>query len=165
MKRMLIVMFFFSLVSVQASISLAQEVNLSSNEVASIKVIMKEVIEAANAGNDKLVTQLIVSAMQQHPKLAEKIMAALVNNQAISGTMDISAIVSNVMASLQNQQGSEALVAAVLSSYNPAAGSDKIEQKQKKNTTLPPALPPAGQIGSGIKTTIPTENPSQTSSH
>lgn len=162
---MAILLFVSLVIPYISATSNAQEVPEGSAVQPELKEVMAEITKAAYEGNEELVMKLLLSAIQKYPAIAGKIVASLVSDPALSRNVDVSSIISNIIANLQSQKGTENLVAVLLESYNPAAGADQIQQRQKKNTTLPPTLPPSGQIGGGGRPTLPAENPNQTSAH
>ena len=154
----------------------ANEVALTSKQQETIKAAIDEIKAAAESGDEALVTKLLSSAIKNNPDIASKIVESFVASQAAAGKttnkINVSAVVNNIVASLQNQPGSEALVAAVLSAYTPAAGGDNSNNNQQQNTNnenknLPPELPGTNQVGNGNKDQSgpPKKSESQSSPH
>lgn len=118
----------------------ASEQNAASKaEQEKIQAILAEVDAAAESGDEALASKLLASAIKANPDLATKIVAAFVDSQKTSKTasskksVDVDAVVQNVVTSLQNEKGSEGLIAAVLSTYTPAAGNNQNKQNNQNN--------------------------------
>lgn len=158
MKRISLVIITIVVLFGANGIAIAKDttpVALSAREVEVIKDLMARIDVAAQSEDEHLIAKLLASALQERPLIAGKIVELFVDGQAQlsanapAAKINVSNIMQNVLASLQNQKNSEALIATVLNSYTPAMGSTN--PVLKTNPNLPPALPPAGQIGDGNK--------------
>lgn len=125
---------------------LALQTRLSDKERAIISNLISDVSVAAASGDEKLVTKLLLSNVQRNPKIADKILWAFIENQegAKSKAMmniDTTAIINNILSNLE-KQGHEDLVALLLRSVMPAAGSGVLNNKNQDHPAiLPPKLP------------------------
>jgi hypothetical protein len=147
----------------------AGEVVLSKGEQGLVKEVLQDVNSAASSGDERLVAKLLLDAVKRNPKIAGKIMREFLaahknSSQKDKNSIDTAAIINNIVASLQQKKGNEAVVASVLSSVETASGSNLVNISNSPPAILPPALPPALPLGSGSEN-FQKENPNHASPH
>ncbi len=146
---------------------------LANKEAMIIQEIMEEVNVAAQAGDEQQIVKLLTASVKRNPIIADKIIATFTDSQkkleesGDANSVNAALIVNNVIATLQVQKSNQAVVAAILNSYAPAAGAnnDNAVQMQveppksskNNNPKLPPTLPKPGE-NKGANPVVDTEH-------